>query len=471
VLVATLALASRTWRELAILALANAAVVALAVRGDTVVMLAAIAVLAIPGALFVVKRPQRGVLILAALVPFNGLLLIVPHPGVVAGWKEALTLATVAATFVSPPTSRASAPRKSPGWLAAVAGFLAIGVASAAVVGGARGLVGLKVSFFYLLVTAALWRCPFSRPERDLLVTILMADGLITALYGLAQEALGQVRLRHLGYQYNSAIRTAGGHLRAFSSFNQPFPFAFFLMIVLLIGLPEALREPGRLRNQLFLLATPVLGIALAATIVRAAWIGLAVGLVYLGLRKHWQLLLLVPLGLVALLLLPKGLSASALSSSSSQQRATGWRANVTRLETHPLGLGIGTTGSAAEKVAIGDPTQRATYQPDDYYIKTMLELGVPGLWLFLLFLGSALLNASATARRTGGADGAFALGVSAVVLASAVASTTATYFEIFPADVMFWLLLGAVAADPTAGRVLERAAPPAVAAASRYPD
>ena len=53
-----------------------------------------IGVLALAGlvvlVLALVDRPQRGILLLACLVPFDGLLLLVPHPGLVDGWKEGL---------------------------------------------------------------------------------------------------------------------------------------------------------------------------------------------------------------------------------------------------------------------------------------------------------------------------------------------------------------------------------------------
>src|SRR6266550_462955 len=58
--------------------------------------------LAIPFLAALMRTPQLGVLVLVAVAPFNGLLLIVPHPVVVNGWKEALVIATLLATFMAP---------------------------------------------------------------------------------------------------------------------------------------------------------------------------------------------------------------------------------------------------------------------------------------------------------------------------------------------------------------------------------
>jgi len=98
------------------------------------------------------SRPQRGILLLAALVPFDGLLLLVPEGGWLEPWKEILVLATFGAALVS----SSSAPRQRggrvPEWFPAAAGLVLLGVVSALVAADVRGLVGFKIDFFYLLI-------------------------------------------------------------------------------------------------------------------------------------------------------------------------------------------------------------------------------------------------------------------------------------------------------------------------------
>lgn len=402
--------------------------------------------LAVPIALALVQRPQRGVLALAALAPFNGLLLIAHVPAAAKGWKEALVIATLAATFVAPADARSPKGRSLPSWAPAVGGLLLLGVVSGFAVGGLQAVLGVKIGFFYVLLAWAVWRCPPDATERDRLVTILMAAGVITSAYGLLQQLMGPARLASLGYAYNENIRFAGGFLRSFSSFNQPFPFGFFVMLVVLIGIPQALGEPSRLRNRLFLLCLPLFGLALLSTIVRAAWLGLAVGVAWLGSHRYRILLLLIPLGLVALAFLPRDVSTTALSSSSTGQRTAGWRANVARAQAHPLGVGVGASGSASEKLALLHHPGATTYQPDNYYFKTLLELGVVGLWLLVLLLLGAFASSRQASLRLEGRDAALASGVAASILAAVVASFVATYFEIFPMDLLFWLLVAVVA-------------------------
>ncbi|MDQ6949061.1 MAG: O-antigen ligase family protein [Actinomycetota bacterium] len=427
----------------------NLVVLAMVVAGWAWVALAAAVLVPLTGAL--VARPQRGILLLAGLLPFHSLLLVAGFPAWADRWKEGLVLAVLAATFVAPSGAR-GVRRPLPGWAPAMAGLFAVSVFSGLLVGGLQAVVGLKIAFFFVLVAVIVWRCPLDATERDHLVTILMVCGVVTALYGIAQQVLGPARLNQLGYAYNDTIRTTGGFLRSFSTFNQPFGLGFFLMVVLLVGVPHALGQPGRLRSRLFLLSVPILVVALALTFVRGAWLGLAAGLAYLGFTRFRVVLLAIPITAVALLFLPSDVSLAALGSASGIERVNTWNESVNRIVANPLGVGVGSSGSASEKVAELQG-RGAIYQPDNYYVKTVYELGVLGLWMLLLLLAAAFMATRADSRRLAPNDAILSTSVSALVLAVAVASLVATYFEIFPMDAYFWLLLGVVAACEPASR------------------
>jgi hypothetical protein len=418
----------------------------------------------------IAARPQRGLLLLVALTPFNGLLLLAPDVGLLAGWKEALVLGTLAATFIAPASARAQSPLSWPSWFVPLAGFVVVGLASAVSVGGIQALVGLKLNFFYVLVLVIVVRCPFSRRERDQLVTVIMAVGVVTAAVGVWQQAVGGEALNQLGYEYDETIRTAGGLLRSFSTFNQPFPFGFYLMLVLLLGLPVALADLRRARNIVFLMTVPVLLVGMLSSIVRAAVLGFAVGAVWLWAHRYRHLAHLVPPTLAVLIFIPPSTLATLLSSSSLGERSAGWVRTVDEVLAAPFGNGIGSAGSASEKAAELAGLGESGYQPDNYYFKTVYELGPLGLWmLVLLFAGTfawarmvskqaqAVADAAAprgprrswsrpsTDDRVLAQDAALAAGVAASILAAVVASFVAAYLEIFPIDLYFWLLLGVV--------------------------
>ncbi len=402
----------------------------------------------------VAKRPQRGVLLLVALTPFNGLLLLVPHPTALDGWKEALVLLLAVMALHTPPAPR----RQLPAYAVALIGLVGIGALSAVAVGGQQGLLGFKIDFFYVLLLPVLWRCPLSARDRDRLVTLLMVTGVVTAVVGLVQQVVGGAALAAIGYDYNTTIRTAGGLLRSFSTFNQPFPFGLYEMLVLLVGVPVALVQVRRRRNAAFLLCTPLLVAGMLSSIVRAAILGLLVGAVFLWWHRDRVLAHAVPIFLAAALFVPPSLYGPVLSPTSLGQRSAGWAETFGRVLAAPLGNGIGASGSAAEKTAAAVGTTALTYQPDNYYFKTVFELGPIGLWLLILILVSAfgmarrtslVLRARASTTpdaaqaQQGRRDAALAAGIGAAILAAAAASVVATYFEIFPLDLLFWLLLG----------------------------
>jgi hypothetical protein len=424
----------------------------------------------IPVGLAVVRRPQVGVLGLAVLLPFDGLHYVVPLPGLLEGWKEAIVLGLLIATFLCPEDARAPKGRRLPGWVPAVAGLMVLAAITVPMVSPANALIGLRISFFNVLLALVVWRCPLDAKERDRLITIFVTIAFITSLVGLYQQRVGHVVLNSWGYPYNEVIRfTSGFRLRSFSTFNQPFPFAFYLMLTVLLALPQAISDPHRLRNRLFLLSTPVLGLALVFTYVRGAFLGLGIGLLYLAFHRYKVLVALIPLALVAFLLLPQGSSFTNATTQgqSLNVRTTSWTDRAGDLFTHPIGSGIGTIGAAAEKVQslnVTAPNAPATFQSDNSYLKVGFELGIIGLWLFGALLVSAFLTGRYVGRKVEGLDRDFAASWCATVLAVMGAALVATYFEMIPMDALFWMVLGIV--STMAPRWSDRARPPAAMAA-----
>lgn len=403
------------------------------------------------------RRPQLGVLAFAALIPFNGMLIVAGTPSWFGGWKEFVVGAVFVISLFARPEVRAPAGRGRPTWVPALLGFIIVGFISAGMVGGTQALVGLKIDFYNVLLAIAIWRCPLNERERDSLVTIFMVVAFVTAVYGIAQQSIGQATLHSWGYPYDETIRfTSGFRLRSFSTFNQPFPFAFYLMLTVLLALPQALSDLKRLRNRLFLLSLPVLGVALVFTYVRAAWLGLGLGFLYLAFHRYKWLLLTIPLALVALLFLPGGtFNKAAFQSQTFHERTTLWSDKFKQIVANPFGSGIASTGAAAAKVNSSNSSSAAKenatlLQPDNSYLKTAFELGLPGLWLQVLFLVTLVLWTRVVERlceRAGRLfDARFTMAFTAQLLALMIAATVATYFEMIPMEPLFWLMVGVTA-------------------------
>ena len=405
----------------------------------------------IPLGLTVVKRPQTGILIFAALIPFDGLHYVVPIPVWAEGWKEAFVLGLLIATFLCPADARGARGRRVPGWVPAVAVLFAIAVITVPMVGMGTALVGLRISYFNILIAVAVWRCPLDRDDRDRLINIFIGVAIITSIYGIYQQVVGHAQLAAWGYPYNEVIRFASGwRLRSFSTFNQPFPFAFYLMLTVLIALPRAIADPKRLRNRIFLFSLPLIGVAIVFAYVRGAWLGLGIGLLYLAFHRYKILVAFIPLAFAALLFMPGGSSftSAALQSNSLNVRTTSWADRGGAVWSNPIGDGIGTTGAAAAKVALtAAPTALGvnTFQADNAYLKVGLEIGVAGLWLFVSLLVSAFLTGRYVEKRVEEEDKHFAAGWSAQVLGIMGACFVASYFEMIPMDALFWLMLAVV--------------------------
>jgi hypothetical protein len=430
-------------------------------RSPMLAALAALVVVAGPLVAVVLARPQLGVLVVVAVAPFEGLLEILPLPSVASYAVEGLVLLIAGASLVARPEQRAAPGTPRPPWLLPFVLFLAVGLASGVVLHTGQGLFGLKTTYFYALLGFAVWRCPLTARDRDRLVSILMLDGVVCAAYGLLQQVLGASRLAAMGYEYNTTIRFAGGFLRSFSTFVQPFGFGLFEALVIVVCLPVALHDPKRGRNRLFLLALPLLGLGLLSSIVRAAWLGAALGAVVTLRARRAIVVLLVPVALAAVVLIPPDAVRAAASTSSTNERTQGWRENIAAVVEHPFGLGIGATGSAAITAADRGLDTATSYQPDNWYMKTLLELGSLGLWFWILFLAAVVGTTLRASRAAAGADAALALGVTGMVALAIAASVMATYFEIFPLDLLFWVL---VPMASNAGRSAVEASPLAVA-------
>jgi hypothetical protein len=441
----------------------------------TAVLLALLTVPAVVLATWwIALRPQRSVLLLAALLPFDGLLLLVDHPAYLERWKEVLVVVGLAATLLAPAHSRRRVRGPRPPWLPALLALIVVAVASGVFGSAAALAAGLKVGFFYSLVTITLWRCPLDRGDRDRLVGIMMAALCVTAVVALVQQVLGPDALVQLGYDYNTNVRFTGDRLRSFSTFADPFQYALFTMFALLVTLPVAAGEARRPRNRAFLLATPFIVVALATSVVRAAFGGLALGVVYLVGRRRPRLVLGGALVvLVGLAVVPSEERAVLLSPSSLIERVDGWTVAVAdQLVETPLGAGIGTTGSAAEAAAgeelrVGPRDELVAddlpYQPDNQYLKMVLELGPIGLWLFVVFLVLTLTHARRVARRAEDQDRQLVDGITAAILGASAAALAATYWEVFPSDAYFWLALGVLTSiDHTSRSTPSRSGPAA---------
>jgi O-antigen ligase len=245
----------------------------------------------------------------------------------------------------------------------------------------------------------------------------------------------------------NSIGRPQPFEIRVFGSMNSPASLAYYLEALILLTLAQ--RSKLRWLNAILGLA------ALALTLVRSAWLGLAVGLLLLLVRAPLRVrgaAVMVVLG--ALALSPLALIDPRVERLVSQRvetvgnlegdksfsdRKRDYSASFGEITQTPWGQGLGIANVAANYTS----ERRAV---DGGPIEIFLSLGLIGGSIYLGSIG--LLLAAAILRRWPAEERALYAAALAILVAQAMAlvSLTSTVGEI---GVLFWITLGLMLASP----------------------
>lgn len=279
------------------------------------------------------------------------------------------------------------------------------------------------------------------RRSLQILVAVIVASSVVPAVIALNQLATGETFVR-LGTDFE-AVR---------GPFTHPNYLAFYLVVVLTVGAVAILE----LRSRLVRIATAVpLALATAClvlTYTRAAWIGFAAVLLLLAVLRERRILaaaaLLLVIGSVAF----PGTTADVeerFSDLNTPSQTTGsendnswpwrtgqWRRMVPRGLERPLtGEGFGSYSRVTiEEFGSRDLRYSTVLDPTDPigsprgfsahndYVKMFVELGFPGLVLWVAVLGG-MITAMLAARRVpavrGYAEGGLALALALIVMAA----------------------------------------------------
>jgi O-antigen ligase len=180
------------------------------------------------------------------------------------------------------------------------------------------------------------------------------------------------------------ANETYTNQLRAIGTSVDPNVFGGTLMLALVVTVVQwASPQPVFRRSVLVLLAIPTaLGVVLSLS--RASWVGLGVGLLFIGATRYRRILVLAALGGVAVLLAPVGQAfiLRFVSGFSIADPATAFRVGeygnaLTLLSRYPL-LGIGFGASPDIDVTAG---------VSSVYLLVAEQTGLVGLGVYVMAL------------------------------------------------------------------------------------
>jgi hypothetical protein len=426
------------------------------------------------------RRPDRSLLILIILLPFQGLLLAqlyswgVPVALVrpLASWKEALALGVVVAGI----RGYRAGPRQLDGLdrlglayialvgaYAAAPGLFAPGAPAGA---NARSLAFRSIAGFVILLLAARHaRLPeqfVSRAARVVMIVGAVVAGIAIYEYFFSNSWNSfivdgihyiryQVDILHVSPFSDTDIRrygdVGGRHIvRVGSVFLEPTPCGLFLVLPFAVAVERRLRSGLRGRGNLLLLL--LIGTALVLTQTRAALIA-ALVVVFLAVKhiegrtSKRRLQFAMVFAALIVIALP-GITATGLTDRvsrtiSGQQNSTDhvqafWN-GVHAIEAEPLGHGVATSAGLGFRFGFSKATV-----PENSYLQVGVENGVIAMVIFVALTVALLRRVRRAATR---AD----LGTSAVWSAGlglAVGAFLLHTWNDFSVAWTFWGLAGA---------------------------
>lgn len=255
----------------------------------------------------------------------------------------------------------------------------------------------LALALFFFVSYVLIKQQKISKQE---LIIAIFASAVIPIIFGLAQLLTG------------SGIATFGLHGRIYGTFAHPNVFAFFLLTLIFLLSEQSIFSPTAfwqnrrlLRNFIFC----ALIILLLFTYTRAAWIGLIVFLLAIGIARSRCLLyaLIAGLALFYLIFYPlnRWLIANyqyslrtlplieRLTSRDEDSDSIAWRLSLIQ-ETAPiirqrpfLGHGYGTFPLVWEANRGIQHFWDDSAEAHNDYLRLLLELGAIGLTLYLITL------------------------------------------------------------------------------------
>jgi hypothetical protein len=387
-----------------------------------------------------VRRPDRSLLALAVIFPFQGLILswlwaaglpasVDKHLG---AWKETLALAVVAAgarAFIASGRRADTLDRLALGFVALVAAYAAFQsklLPSAPSVTSIR-LLGFRETAGFVLVLLGARHAPLGPDFRRRALRALLAVATVVSAIGVYEEidpnGWNQFVVNTIKYtQYQAFVlgspvadpksilnysTDAGVQIERIGSvFLETSFLAWYLILPFAIGLERVIR---RTASPLIVGSTGLIAVAEILTQTRSAILG-CVLVVFLGLlpaagrKLHWRTqasLLAVGLVLLAIpLALSTGLVTRVDQTTNSNDVSTsghlsGFTQGIDTMKAHPFGLGIGTAAGTGQRFGV-----QGYVIPEDNYLEVGDEVGIAGGLLFLALTVVLLVGLRRAARR-----------------------------------------------------------------------
>ena len=218
---------------------------------------------------------------------------------------------------------------------------------------------------------------------------------LVVSVIGVGQYLFGMAEVRWVDA---SRFGDIGG--RVTSIFSNPNILAVYLVLYFPFSLRAAFAAEIKARMRVFYaFVSAFCALCILLTWSRGAWLALLwmfFPFFLLHSRKTRLLLRFSPLLLLAVPLLPSNFqgrlfSIGDLGESSIRYRLLTWRGTWKMLLSHPVGIGVGERAWRAIYPHFAVSGTKTVMHAHNLFLQVATELGVVGLLVFLLLLGTGL--------------------------------------------------------------------------------
>ncbi len=269
-----------------------------------------------------------------------------------------------------------------------VAIFVLIGVTHVLIVKPELSIAieGFRAMFQYVLWYFVMTQYIKTPQQARRIMYIFVLTGLFLGLHATYQYVAG-VEMPGNWVDSTEVVRT-----RAFSIIGSPNILGSLFVLFTPMGVAMTLIQKSWKGKTLFGAVTLIMGLGLVFTLSRGAWLALAGGLFFAAILLNRRLVIhLSALGGIVLLAggsfvnrLLYIFSPVYLFKSASGGRLYRWKEGlIAWSESKVFGLGLGRFGGA-----VATNNKLSPFYLDNYYIKTLVEMGIFGLAaLFLMML------------------------------------------------------------------------------------
>lgn len=355
-------------------------------------------------------------IVFACYLPMEYILRDVLHLGIASIWEELFIL--LAAMFVCLRScfkenkgvlSRASSVE------AALVLYMLVGIVLMMLIKPypSIAIAGYRAQFEYLVWFMLILRLIDTREDAKFLIGAFLSVMLVLSLHGIYQFIIAVPIPASWTSQGESAVRT-----RVFSLTGSPNIFGAMLILAAPIAASLMYYCKKIWQKVFFLGATFLICLCDLFTFSKGSWIGLAAAVVLFAFFADRRLLGLMAAGIGAILACVPSITnriayvftADYAMRSARAGRAMRWQAGLDLLYRNNkwLGFGLGRFGGA---VAMNNQVLEKTsdfeyFTLDNYYMKTLVEMGYVGLIFFILLLAVLVLAGFRVTGKRLSADG-----------------------------------------------------------------